>query len=604
MNLSSLLSAVRSSRPEPRFLEKKREAVQSFLDFDRGGERPKYPIEIYLEVSNVCDLKCVMCPTFSAFNPARKQAIWDTDPGFLETDPATLALGPLLERALVVHAFGYGEPTIHPSFPAFLQHVSNYEVLIDFFTNGMHLTEELVRQLVDLSIFQITVSFSGASAELYENVYQGGNFERVLSGLARLRDAKAAAGSVFPRVAVNSLSFDHHVRELDAFVDLMARHGVERVAVTRLFEHNTALPQLKGHAANFDSPEIREAVARARDAAARNRVTLALHPFLESDLVRAVSDAPDRPAGENLLPVREFKEIAGGLPVLPRGADSGPRGEAIDLARDSPGTVRRRLLVGSPPGTGGDRPFYCMEPFKTFYLRRGGKVKTCCYMVDGAPAVGDIGRATGEQIWNGVAYETMRGSILNGQYPLAACGACLSNRQAPATHGVGLMVRNYVAWSGVEPRAPIDEHTASWLERSTGADIVDRLFAKRADTLALPDSDARAKKIVALLGEDLSWSASLEGWVDHVSEQGVAGWVRSPLFPDVRLPVALWIGERKVAESVARSYRPDLYGTGRGDGRYGFSFPRRLSEREMRDAEVRIGNSPYALERTSTIPGA
>src|SRR5450759_385319 len=201
----------RTLRRAASFLEQKREAVDSFLQFARGGMPPRFPLEIYLEVSNVCDLRCVMCPRFSAFNPARKQAIWDVDPGFLETDPATLGLSPLLDHALVVHAFGYGEPTIHPSFPSFLEHVSQYEVLIDFFTNGMHLTEDLVKQLVELSIFQITVSFSGATAGEYENVYQGGDFERVLSGLARLRDAKRAAGSAYPRVHINSLSFEHHL---------------------------------------------------------------------------------------------------------------------------------------------------------------------------------------------------------------------------------------------------------------------------------------------------------------------------------------------------------------------------------------------------------
>ena len=192
MNLSSLLSGVRAPRPAARFFESKREAVESFRRFELGGERPRYPLEIFLEVSNVCDLRCVMCPRFSAFNPARKQAIWDVDPGFLETDPATLALGPLLEHALVVHAFGYGEPTIHPSFPSFLRHVANYEVLIDFFTNGMHLTEELVAQLVELSIFKITVSFSGSDGgELRERLPGRGFRPRPLGlGPAERREAR------------------------------------------------------------------------------------------------------------------------------------------------------------------------------------------------------------------------------------------------------------------------------------------------------------------------------------------------------------------------------------------------------------------------------
>ena len=604
MNLSSLFSAVRTPRPGARFLESKRAAVDSFLQFAWGGERPRYPLEIFLEVSNVCDLRCVMCPRFSAFNPARKQAIWDVDPGFLETDPATLALGPLLEHALVVHAFGYGEPTIHPSFPSFLQHVANYEVLIDFFTNGMHLTEGLVAQLVELSIFQITVSFSGTTAALYENVYQGGGFERVLSGMARLRDAKAAAGSAFPRIAINSLSFDHHVRDLDRFVDLMADHGVERVEVTRLFEHEAALPQLKGHAADFRSPAVRESAARAFEAAARRGVTLTFHPLIEADLA-APERSPQAPASEKVpAPVETFKDIAKGLPVLPRAGDGDPKIEVIDLERDSAGTIRRRLAVRNPPRSPGDRPFYCMEPFKTFYLRRGGQVKTCCYMMDNSPQMGDIRRSTGEQIWNGSAFETVRGAIVNGQYPLLACGGCLANRQAPASHGVGLMIRNYSAWSKAPTKSPLDLETSRWLDGSAGSDIVDRLFRERRAIVSLPGSAARLDKLLALVREDESWAAALEGWVDHVSDRGVAGWIRSPLFTDLRVPVSLWVGERRLAEMVADEFRPDLFDAGKGDGRYGFTFPSRLSRKETEAAVVRIGDSPSAVERIPAIRGA
>src|SRR5258708_30128814 len=182
-----------------------------------------------------------------------------------------------------------------------------------------------------------------------------------------------------------------------------------------------------------------------------------------------------------------------------------------------------------------------MGPFQTLYLRRGGQVKTWCYMMASAQAFGDIRRWTGEEIWNGGAYETVREAIVNGQYPLSACGSCLANRQAPASHGVGLMMRNYLAWNPRSEKSPLDTETANWLDGSTGFDIVGRIFETQG-ALASPDASARARKLVSLIEEDLSWSAALEGWVDHVSERGVAGWLRSPLFPDLRLPVSLLVG--------------------------------------------------------------
>src|SRR5262252_7238654 len=168
------------TRRNPSWLAVKRQTVDSFLRFSRGGPPPAWPAEIYLEVSNVCDLRCVMCPRFSAFNPDRKTAIRETEPGFMGSHAAERSLRSLLEHALSVHVFGYGEPTIHPEFSTLLSEVAQYRVLMDFFTNGMHLTEALARQVVELSVHRITLSFSGATRETYESVYQGGDFDRTL----------------------------------------------------------------------------------------------------------------------------------------------------------------------------------------------------------------------------------------------------------------------------------------------------------------------------------------------------------------------------------------------------------------------------------------
>lgn len=581
-------------------LDRKREAVESFRGFTEGrGAAPRYPLEIYLEVSNVCDLRCVMCTRFSAFNPARKQAIWDVDPGFLDEDGAAAALAPLLERALIVHAFGYGEPTIHPDFPAFLAHLARYQVVVDFFTNGMHLTPDLARHLVEVSVHHLTVSFSGATAADYESVYQGGSFARVLSGLAAVRDAKRAAGSAYPRVHVNSLTFDHHVRALDRFVALAAEYGVARVELTRLLEHTAVVPQLEGHAADLRSPEIREAIARGREAAARLGVELAIHPMIEAELSMPPRAASGAAAAR--LPLSDFADVAAGLPVLPPSREGGPRPIAVELGSDSIDAIRRALEVRSVSASPDASRFYCLEPFKTFYLRRGGPVKTCCYMSDDAPGMGDIRRSGGEEIWNGDAYAVVRGAIVNGQYPMAACAHCLEKRQAPASHGVDAMLRDYAAWHPAAAGPPFDEATIAALAGAPGDRIVERIFERAPAAAVSPGGGDRIAKILERLAHDDVWWSLFEGRVDHVSEAGVAGWVFAPAYSDLRFPVTVRAGGRKIAVAVADRLRPDLVASGKGDGRYGFAIEAPMSPEEARIARVELGDSGRALERIPAL---
>jgi MoaA/NifB/PqqE/SkfB family radical SAM enzyme len=557
----------------PASMRVKRQTVDSFLRFARGGPAPPFPAEIYLEVSNVCDLRCVMCPRFSAFNPDRKIGIREADPGFLGSNPATEALRPLLERALSVHVFGYGEPTIHPDFANLLTHVAQFDVLIDFFTNGMHLTEALARQVVELSVHRITLSFSGATRETYESVYQGGEFDQVLAGLVRLQEEKRKAGTRYPQLHVNSLSFDHHVADLDRFVDLMADHGAERIEVTRLLEHPSMLSPLVGHAADLRSPAMRSAVDRARRRAQERGIGLSLHASLEAELALP----PREPSGAKVgsrAPVESFRAIAASLPVRPPPASPAAPLAVLDLDHATPDEIRRGLRVRGLRVDSSGGFFACMEPFKTFYVRRGGQVKPCCYSADDAPALGHVDRWDGREIWNGPGFAAVRGAIANGEYPLATCASCLQNRQAPPGHGVDRMISDYAQWARERGGDLLDRGAIAELkEAGTGWEILERAW-KGPDRIEFPGTAERTRRMLELVHDvpklsDLE-GRFFEGWIDAVSPDSISGWVWSPAFAEIRVPLWIYRNGSKVAEVVARNFRGDLLAAGKGDGRHAF----------------------------------
>ncbi|HRF87904.1 MAG TPA: hypothetical protein PK244_04830, partial [Pseudomonadales bacterium] len=89
------------------FTTQKREAIESFLRFSEGQEFPRWPLEVFLEVSNICDLQCAMCPTFSALNVDRFFALKREDRGVIAYETATEPLEEILKHALIIHASGY-----------------------------------------------------------------------------------------------------------------------------------------------------------------------------------------------------------------------------------------------------------------------------------------------------------------------------------------------------------------------------------------------------------------------------------------------------------------------------------------------------------------
>jgi autotransporter passenger strand-loop-strand repeat protein len=102
-------------------------------------------------------------------------------------------------------------------------------------------------------------------------------------------------------------------------------------------------------------------------------------------------------------------------------------------------------------------------------------------------------------------------------------------------------------------------------------------------TLCAPRPE-RGRKLEAALRTP-AWRASagitpgpLEGYLDHVDAWTVAGWAMDIDHP--RLPVLLdiWLGDAKLGDALACTYRGDLAAAGKGTGHCAFTFtpPRRL----------------------------
>jgi len=435
----SLIGAARS--PSLR-CDDKLEAIESYASFCAGREFPAYPLEMFLEISNICDLKCAMCVQFSALNAHRFKQLRSAERGFLDDKGLSDNLARALKRALLVHCFGYGEPTIHPAFRTMVDEISRYEVLIDFFTNGMHLDPELCAFLVDRKVSVITISFSGATKETYENIYIGGNFERVLGGMKALAAAKKARNATYPIIEVNSLGFRDHVDAFEKFVALMAEHGANTVYLKKL-QHHKDVPQLYEHVSVMrpgrEGVIVKRAVALGRrlgvevnaDMYTRHGAVDDADYERQQALLRQAAErhlqGGGRPFGGNA--VGAFQEIAKDVAVV---RDPEPKKPVRVLALDADKVAARMALQveASAAKREGAPLFHCMEPFKTMYVTRNGPTKPCCFANTRGVYLGDVDGADALDVWRGAGFGATREAIAVGDYPMNGCAACLKNRSA------------------------------------------------------------------------------------------------------------------------------------------------------------------------------
>lgn len=588
-------------------------AIKSFANFCRGTELPKFPLELFFEVSNVCNLKCAMCAEFSAINPYRLQIIKGKDRGLIKPDEFDNNFLSLLKSALFVHCSGFGESTIHPQFREIIKLVSSYDVMIHFITNGQELNSDLAEFLVEQGVHKIMVSCSGTTKEDYEKVYIGGNYDTLVDGLKRLKEAKQAKGTRYPLVEINSLGFHHHVANFDKFVDLMADCGADIIHLKKLQPYDR-IPELYEHV-SYMRPWVEGVVIqRALEIGARRGVVVGVNQYLHNaveteeeyqELIKRLETEVDGKLsfakfGENTIDT--FAQIS----RAPKAEGSAAKKlRPIIRAEDSLDQASQMLDIAElkEAGTGNDK-FYCMEPFKTAYVSNNGGLRPCCFSGSDHPFLGSVKIEDGIHSWRGAGFQALQKGVLEGKYPTNMCTRCLKDKIGPTDHFAFNIVQDYLDWyvdrfrsdlSGtLEEEAP---DVIRLMQQSPSKSIVKRFKGEEAPPRVAQDAKMQLEIILAAGAQipvvDASVKGLLEGWFERVSGSKVEGWVWSPAFTDVRLPIRVWHNEVLIAEGIANRSRGDLERAGKGDGCHGFmiNLPLQSAELTKQDITITIGNN-------------
>lgn len=156
------------------------------------------PLHLWIEPTNKCNLRCVMC-----INAVATKA----NSGFME-----LALyRSLIDQARAWHPkplislFLGGESTLHCDIFDMVSYAEEVGLETFMATNATTLTAERSRRLIEARLSNIIFSFDGYDKSSFESVRVGANFERTIDNIRTFLEIKRDAGRRKPRVTFYSL---------------------------------------------------------------------------------------------------------------------------------------------------------------------------------------------------------------------------------------------------------------------------------------------------------------------------------------------------------------------------------------------------------------
>lgn len=126
------------------------------------ADLPEFPRLIDIELTNLCNFRCLMCPT-GTFSQKRAK-------GFMTEQVFRKIVEEIAPRGTALRFIRFGEPTMHPQFFQFLEIAKEHGILCHVNTNGSLISDELIHQLCDLPLDSIKFSFQGIDKKSYSEM--------------------------------------------------------------------------------------------------------------------------------------------------------------------------------------------------------------------------------------------------------------------------------------------------------------------------------------------------------------------------------------------------------------------------------------------------
>jgi MoaA/NifB/PqqE/SkfB family radical SAM enzyme len=348
------------------------------------------PLNVILDLTARCNLKCVMCyfaNTDRLFFPPFDREL--SSDGNMPVDVFERIAADLFPKAWRVALGCAAEPMIHPKFKEIVAIAGRYGIPDLWFpTNLLALTDATAEALVKARVATVAASIDGMTKDTYEKIRVPAKWERLLACLETLRRVRKAARSKTPRLRIIFTWMRSNRKELALLPEFAADHGATDIDV-RFVAPTPGVDVTPELLSDVDPEELNAELAEAARGAVRRKLKLASYPEFEPTRIEEGFLARSR---------RRIWRLRAGL--------------------DRPEYWRYSWYQGL---------FGCAYPDRNYVIRPNGAVSPCIYWEQ--DPIGFYPADNLERIAGGAPLKKIRDGLRSG-HPVGTCASCGERRTA------------------------------------------------------------------------------------------------------------------------------------------------------------------------------
>ena len=145
-----------------------------------------YPPNLQIEISSICNLRCVMCYQKDKTFSSKSNGFM----GYMDFGLFKKIIDEVEGKLEAITFASRGEPTLNPELEKFLKYSEGKFLGLKLNTNATILSEKIINILLSSDLETLVFSIDAANKEMYEKIRVNANFEKIIKNLEMFHKIK------------------------------------------------------------------------------------------------------------------------------------------------------------------------------------------------------------------------------------------------------------------------------------------------------------------------------------------------------------------------------------------------------------------------------
>lgn len=181
-----------------------------------------YPPTIMVEPTNICNLKCPLCPTGAGLIKRKK--------GFMTLLNFKKIIDEMGDYIIHLRLWNWGEPLLNQDIFKMISYAKQKKIFVNISTNSHLLNKEISKGLVESGLDELIVSIDGASEETYKKYRKGGDFKKIIDSLKFLIQEKKRLNKKLPYINLQFIIMKHNEHEINKIKKLAKDINIDQLS--------------------------------------------------------------------------------------------------------------------------------------------------------------------------------------------------------------------------------------------------------------------------------------------------------------------------------------------------------------------------------------